>query len=335
MGDPRQPSRRVGEWRRGSDLRSRRRARGSARDGRAVQAGLAAEAHDHLRRVGRRRAGPARLHRMGGSARRRAARSTRSHTSTATPTAAAISASRARTRSRSSSTVSRRTSTIPKRTSARGSAISSRRFVAARPKRGAKRASVRTSASARSARAPTYTPFLQHLGIASLNLGYGGEDDGGIYHSIYDDFYWYTHFSDTAFVYGRALAQAAGQAVMRLAERRCPALRIHAISRRRRSATSKELQQLRDTRAEEITERNREIEDGVFAATSDPRAPIARAAGRGAGAAARVRAAAQRDRFADARRAALERRTRNGSTGRCDAGGTRECVDAQGRSTSG
>src|SRR5580765_2903527 len=62
-----------------------------------------------------------------------------------------------------------------------------------------------------------FTPFLQHLGIASLNVGYGGEDDGGIYHSIYDDFYWYTHFSDTAFVYGRALAQAAGQAVMRLA----------------------------------------------------------------------------------------------------------------------
>src|SRR5436190_20435268 len=63
-----------------------------------------------------------------------------------------------------------------------------------------------------------YSPFLQHLGIASLSLGYGGEDESGIYHSIYDDFYWYTHFSDTAFVYGRALAQAAGQAVMRLAD---------------------------------------------------------------------------------------------------------------------
>src|SRR6266403_1996882 len=39
-----------------------------------------------------------------------------------------------------------------------------------------------------------YTPFLQHLGIASMNLGFGGEDGGGIYHSIYDDFYWYSHF---------------------------------------------------------------------------------------------------------------------------------------------
>ena len=42
-----------------------------------------------------------------------------------------------------------------------------------------------------------YTAFLDHLGVASVNLGFGGEDGGGIYHSIYDDFYWYTHFSDT------------------------------------------------------------------------------------------------------------------------------------------
>ena len=52
-----------------------------------------------------------------------------------------------------------------------------------------------------------FTPFLQHVGVASLNIGFGGEDGGGIYHSIYDDFYWYTHFSDTNFVYGRALSQ--------------------------------------------------------------------------------------------------------------------------------
>src|SRR5260370_19436315 len=62
-----------------------------------------------------------------------------------------------------------------------------------------------------------YTAFLDHIGIASVNLAFGGEDGGGIYHSIYDDFYWYTHFSDTGFVYGRALAQTAGTAVLRLA----------------------------------------------------------------------------------------------------------------------
>ena len=72
-----------------------------------------------------------------------------------------------------------------------------------------------------------YSPFLQHAGIASANLGYGGEDQGGVYHSVYDDFYWYTHFSDTNFVYGRALAQTVGTAVMR--HRQCAAhsLRLH------------------------------------------------------------------------------------------------------------
>ena len=63
-----------------------------------------------------------------------------------------------------------------------------------------------------------WTVFLDHLGIASLDLGYGDEDGGGIYHSIYDDFYWYTHFSDTDFSYGRALSQTAGTTVMRLAD---------------------------------------------------------------------------------------------------------------------
>src|SRR6202012_40947 len=52
-----------------------------------------------------------------------------------------------------------------------------------------------------------YTVFIDHLGIASLNVSYGGEDEGGQYHSIYDDFYYYTHFMDTDFAYGRLLAQ--------------------------------------------------------------------------------------------------------------------------------
>ena len=64
-----------------------------------------------------------------------------------------------------------------------------------------------------------YTVFLDHLGVASLNFGFGGEDrGGGQYHSIYDDFYCYTHFEDTDFAYGRALAQTAGTDVMRLAD---------------------------------------------------------------------------------------------------------------------
>ena len=63
-----------------------------------------------------------------------------------------------------------------------------------------------------------YTAFLDHLTIASLNLGFGGEGpDGGVYHSAYDSFYWYTHFSDTDFAYGAALSRTIGTAILRLA----------------------------------------------------------------------------------------------------------------------
>jgi N-acetylated-alpha-linked acidic dipeptidase len=63
-----------------------------------------------------------------------------------------------------------------------------------------------------------YTAFLQHLNVASLNIGYGGEDEGGVYHSIYDSFNWYTKFSDGDFSYGRTLAQTTGTLLLRLAD---------------------------------------------------------------------------------------------------------------------
>jgi N-acetylated-alpha-linked acidic dipeptidase len=119
-----------------------------------------------------------------------------------------------------------------------------------------------------------YSTFLDHLGVASLNIGYGGEDDGGIYHSIYDDFYWYTHFSDTSFVYGRALAQTVGIAVLRLANADLLPFAFTNLAETIKTYV-KDLQSLRDRRAEQITERNRQIDDGVFRLTSDPRNPIA------------------------------------------------------------
>ena len=117
-----------------------------------------------------------------------------------------------------------------------------------------------------------YTAFIDHLGIASLDVGYGGEDDGGIYHSIYDDFYWFTHFSDTDFVYGRALAQTVGAMVMRFADAdvlpfdfKDFADTIHKYSG--------ELKTLLKDRQEEIHDRNQAIDDGAFNAASDPRHP--------------------------------------------------------------
>jgi N-acetylated-alpha-linked acidic dipeptidase len=62
-----------------------------------------------------------------------------------------------------------------------------------------------------------YTVFLDHLTMASLNLGFGGDSNGGVYHSNYDSFDWYVRFSDSDFVFGRALSQTIGTTMMRLA----------------------------------------------------------------------------------------------------------------------
>ncbi len=62
-----------------------------------------------------------------------------------------------------------------------------------------------------------YTPFLQHLGIASLNIGYGGENRGGSYHSMFDSFDYYSRFGDPGFQYGVALAKTAGRVTLRFA----------------------------------------------------------------------------------------------------------------------
>jgi N-acetylated-alpha-linked acidic dipeptidase len=62
-----------------------------------------------------------------------------------------------------------------------------------------------------------YTVFLDYLQVASLDLGFGGDDGGGVYHSVYDSFYWYTNFSDGKFTHGVALSQTIGTALLRLA----------------------------------------------------------------------------------------------------------------------
>jgi N-acetylated-alpha-linked acidic dipeptidase len=63
-----------------------------------------------------------------------------------------------------------------------------------------------------------YTPFLHHLGVASLNLGFADAGARGCYHSAYDDLYWYEHFSDGKFAFGRALAQLNATALIRLGD---------------------------------------------------------------------------------------------------------------------
>jgi N-acetylated-alpha-linked acidic dipeptidase len=62
-----------------------------------------------------------------------------------------------------------------------------------------------------------YSSFIQHAGVPSLDIGYGGEDDGGEYHSIYDSYDLYSKFKDPGFRYGVTLSETAGHAVLRMA----------------------------------------------------------------------------------------------------------------------
>ena len=120
-----------------------------------------------------------------------------------------------------------------------------------------------------------YTVFLDHLGIASMNLGYFGEQSTGEqYHSIYDDFYWYTHYSDVDFVYGRALAQTAGTMVLRLADAEILPFQFSDFADTVQGYTL-ELKKLAGDKRAEIEERNREIDEGAFAAANDPKHKLA------------------------------------------------------------
>ena len=117
-----------------------------------------------------------------------------------------------------------------------------------------------------------FTGFIDHLGVATIDLGFGGEDEQGIYHSIYDDFYWYTHFSDTNFVYGRALAQTVGTSVLRLADAEVLPFDFVDFADTV-EMYRKNLEKLLADKQAEIRERNQEIEEGMFKATFDPRRP--------------------------------------------------------------
>jgi N-acetylated-alpha-linked acidic dipeptidase len=115
-----------------------------------------------------------------------------------------------------------------------------------------------------------YTVFIDHLGIASVNLGYGGEDEGGQYHSIYDDFYWYTHFQDTDFSYGRALAQTAGTMIMRMADADVLPFQFSDLADTIHTYVG-ELKTLLNDKRDQAKERDKEIDEGVYQALYDPK----------------------------------------------------------------
>lgn len=114
-----------------------------------------------------------------------------------------------------------------------------------------------------------YTPFLQHLGIASLNIGYGGEDGGGSYHSIYDSFDHFTRFGDPNFDYGVALAQTAGRMTLRLANADVLPFEFTNFADTV-TVYVNEITKLTDNLREETRQMNQMIADGTLKAAQDP-----------------------------------------------------------------
>jgi N-acetylated-alpha-linked acidic dipeptidase len=114
-----------------------------------------------------------------------------------------------------------------------------------------------------------YTPFLQHLGVASLNIGFGGEDGGGSYHSVYDSFSHYERFGDPGFRYGIALAKFCGRTTLRLANAdRIP----FEFGNFAETVTgyAEEVIRLVDSMREETRSANQMITSGMLQAVQDP-----------------------------------------------------------------
>jgi N-acetylated-alpha-linked acidic dipeptidase len=115
-----------------------------------------------------------------------------------------------------------------------------------------------------------YSPFLEHLGLAALNVGYGGEGEvGGVYHSAYDTYEQYTRFGDPGFVYAGVLAKTAGRIVLRMADAELPLVRygdfVETVGR-----YLDELRKLADTKREAADAQAKMLAADAFRLADDP-----------------------------------------------------------------
>lgn len=118
-----------------------------------------------------------------------------------------------------------------------------------------------------------YTPFLQHLGIASANISFGGEADGGSYHTLYDTFEHFTRWQDPGLVYGATLARVTGRATTRLAN--APRLPFEFQNFAETIARYvDELEQLAQTMRDRTVETNQLLAKGSYGFALDPDKPL-------------------------------------------------------------
>jgi N-acetylated-alpha-linked acidic dipeptidase len=119
-----------------------------------------------------------------------------------------------------------------------------------------------------------FTPFLQHLGITSLQIEYGGENDqAGVYHSLYDSYDHYARFGDPGFVYGVAEAQTVGHAILRFADADVLPLHFGSFSGTIDAYVS-ELHELTEQKRKTAEELGKLLDQGAFTLASDPTRPL-------------------------------------------------------------
>jgi N-acetylated-alpha-linked acidic dipeptidase len=119
-----------------------------------------------------------------------------------------------------------------------------------------------------------FTPFLQHLGIASLSIEYGGESDqAGVYHSSYDSFDHYVRFGDPGFVYGIAEAQTVGHTVLRIADADVLPFEFASFADTVDGYLA-ELHELADHKRKAAEELGRLLDQNAFTLAADPTRPL-------------------------------------------------------------
>jgi N-acetylated-alpha-linked acidic dipeptidase len=115
-----------------------------------------------------------------------------------------------------------------------------------------------------------YSSFLQHLGVAALNVGYGGEGSGGgVYHSAYDTWEHHSKFVDPGFAYAGALAKTTGRLVLRMSEADLPVQRYGDFASTV-STYLDEVKKLADRKRDEQIAQAKAFATNAFKLSDDP-----------------------------------------------------------------
>jgi N-acetylated-alpha-linked acidic dipeptidase len=119
-----------------------------------------------------------------------------------------------------------------------------------------------------------FTPFLQHLGVNSMDVGFEGEADYGVYHSAYDSFDHYRRFVDPTFEYGVALAKVAGRLMLRASQAQLLPARESDFAASI-AGYDDELHKLADGMRVKARDSSKLLDDDAYTLAADPKKPRA------------------------------------------------------------